>query len=277
MKHTSTLALAVALALQGCAESDTPAAPEAADPLGTESVAVVDSRPVPLSLLEEFSLAATQTEASALTAEQREQLVDQLVTLRILANAAEDGGLHMRRDVAAELELQRLQLLARTLTEGHRDENRPTEAELRAAYEENLPRYLATQHKARHILVESREAAESIIDDLDAGADFAELAMEHSTGPTGPRGGDLGWFSADSMVPPFAEAVRSAEVGVHMPVPVETQFGWHVILVEDVREQQAPGLEAVREELVTLVERRKLDEYVRGLREGAEVETSATP
>ena len=134
-----------------------------------------------------------------------------------------------------------------------------------------MRRLASTQYKARHILVETEDEAAAIITELDNGAEFAELARQHSTGPTGPDGGDLGWFSADSMVAPFAEAVRAVEIGNYTSKPVQTRFGWHVILVEDQREQEPPGLESVRSELTTAVERQKMDRYVEGLRQAAEV------
>ena len=272
MKYSATsISCTLSLLLAGCAETPPPAATTSDENfLGAESVATVNSRPLAKSLLDQLSLLAAQRPSDSLTDEQRSQLIEQLVTMTVLADSAEQDGLDEDQTLAAELELQRRQILARAATEKFRGSNAPTEAELRTAYEDNLPRYLATQYKARHILVESEEEAESIMTELEAGGDFAELAMEHSTGPTGPRGGDLGWFTADSMVEPFADAVRAAEIGTHAPEPVQTQFGWHVILVEDQREQQPPGLEAVRDELVSIVERSKLQAFVEELREQAD-------
>jgi NAD(P)-dependent dehydrogenase (short-subunit alcohol dehydrogenase family) len=114
-------------------------------------------------------------------------------------------------------------------------------------------------------------AAQDVIDELASGADFAELARTRSTGPTAPSGGDLGWFSADSMVEPFGDAVQALDVGAHSNSPVQTQFGWHVILVEEARDQQPPGLDAVRNDIRTLVDRNKLEDYVNGLRDSADV------
>jgi peptidyl-prolyl cis-trans isomerase C len=93
----------------------------------------------------------------------------------------------------------------------------------------------SVEYKARHILVATSTEAEAIIDRLEQGEDFAELAKQESTGPSGPRGGDLGWFSASMMVPPFAQEVRSLEVGKFSRKPVQTRFGWHVVLVEEMR------------------------------------------
>ncbi len=129
-----------------------------------------------------------------------------------------------------------------------------------------------TEYNARHILLESREEAENVIDLLDAGGDFASLAEEHSTGPTGPRGGQLDWFTPDRMVEPFSNAVVALEVGAYTADPVRTEFGWHVILLEDTRDRQPPGLESMRIELTTLAERQKAQAFIEGLRNSAVVE-----
>lgn len=101
------------------------------------------------------------------------------------------------------------------------------------------------EFRAAHILVETEEAAQELVSELNDGADFADLARQHSTGPTGPNGGDLGWFSEGMMVAPFEEAVLALEEG-EVSQPVQTQFGWHVIKLIETRMQEAPSLEEVR-------------------------------
>lgn len=93
----------------------------------------------------------------------------------------------------------------------------------------------SVEYRARHILVNSRAQAEQIILQLHQGADFASLAKQYSIGPSGPKGGDLGWFAASRMVKPFAQEVRTLKVGAFSATPVQTQFGWHVVLVEEMR------------------------------------------
>ena len=254
----------------GCAPDATDTA-STVDALGPGEVAFVDGDRIPESIFRVFTLSALQANADDLTEEGRAEVIERLVFLKVLADEAERTGLTAERRVAVELELQRMNILARALTERYREENPPTEAELRDLYELNLPRLRSPEYKTRHILVETEAEAADLISQLDQGADFADLAREHSTGPSGPDGGDLGWATADSYVAPFAEAVKAATPGQHYGVPVETEFGWHVILVEDFEEQAAPGLEAVRQDLVLAVENQKLDAYVTGLRENAEV------
>ena len=122
------------------------------------------------------------------------------------------------------------------------------------------------EYKARHILVDSQGAAVSLIKQLQEGAEFSELAMEHSTGPSGPAGGDLGWFPANAMVQAFSDAVIALEDGGVTQTPVQTQFGWHVILREASRESTPPPLESVRDVIVQRVSQEKFLEFVRNLR-----------
>jgi peptidyl-prolyl cis-trans isomerase C len=258
--------------LIACSPDSEQQAAAPADVFGPGEVAVVDGERIPESIFRLYTLTGYQVNADDLTPEGRREFIDEVILLRVLADEAERQGLHEERRLAADLELQRLQLLGRALTERFSAENPPTESELRDLYEANLSRLAATEYRVRHILVESEAEASDIIQQLDQGGDFAALAREHSTDTsTAPDGGDLGWSSADGWVDPFAEAVLDATPGAVVAAPVETQFGWHVILVEDKAEQVAPGLASVRQDLEAAVRNQKLEAYVRELREAAEV------
>lgn len=127
-----------------------------------------------------------------------------------------------------------------------------------------------TEYNASHILVETEEEAATLVTELESGADFAELAMEKSTGPSGPRGGELGWFGAGAMVAPFEEAVLALEVGA-ISAPVQTQFGWHVIKLNETRVLDTPTLEDVRAELEESVQTTAIEAHLDSLTEGAEI------
>jgi len=129
-----------------------------------------------------------------------------------------------------------------------------------------------TEHRARHILVETEEAARELIVMLDGGADFAELAKERSTGPSGAQGGDLGFFTADQMVPEFAQAAAKLEPGQHSKDPTQTQFGWHVIKLEDRRTAAPPGFEEVEQKLREEMAGEAVEAVFKQLHEGATVE-----
>jgi peptidyl-prolyl cis-trans isomerase C len=260
---------ATCIGLVGCASDDpTPGASSTAGPV----MVTVDGKPISEALFSYYSRSRAQKEPTDLSQEEHDALLEELVQLVLLSNAADSAGLAGDPDFAAELELQRLQTVARKQISEQLDADPATEAELEQAYEANLEQFAGVQYKARHILVEEESEAREIIAELERGADFQELARTRSTGPSGPNGGDLGWFSADRMVPPFAAAVRSMQVGSYTNEPVQTRFGWHVILLEDKSDGRAPGLEAVREDVTNIVQQEKVQSYLEDLREKAKIQ-----
>jgi peptidyl-prolyl cis-trans isomerase C len=126
------------------------------------------------------------------------------------------------------------------------------------------------EFNAAHILVETEEAAQALVEQLAEGADFAALARENSTGPSGPNGGALGWFSRGMMVPEFEQAVTELEAG-EVGGPVQTQFGWHVIKLNETRLKEAPPLEEIRSELAQEIETAAVEAHVEEVVEAAEV------
>lgn len=128
----------------------------------------------------------------------------------------------------------------------------------------------APEYQASHILVETEDQAKELVTELEAGADFATLAREKSTGPSGPNGGELGWFGEGMMVPEFEEAVKVLEVGEISP-PVKTQFGWHVLVLTDTRQTEAPTLDDVREELANEIRQEAMKDMIEGVVADAEI------
>ena len=146
-----------------------------------------------------------------------------------------------------------------------------TDEALKAAYEETYgSAEPEKEFNASHILVATEDEAKALVEALNGGADFAELAKEKSTGPSGPRGGNLGWFGTGAMVPPFEEAVLALEVGA-VSAPVQTQFGWHVITLNETRLKNAPALQEVRGELTDKVQREALEARIEELQGDAEI------
>ncbi|WP_371038055.1 peptidylprolyl isomerase [Rhodosalinus sp. FB01] len=196
-----------------------------------------------------------------------EGILDQMIQQTLLAQQTGDT-LSTRARVA--LENERRLLRAGDAVETIIGEVVTDEA-LRAAYEaRSADADLGTEYNASHILVETEEEARDLVRQLEQGADFGELAMAHSTGPSGPSGGELGWFGPGMMVPPFEEAVMAMEVGA-VSEPVETQFGWHVITLNDTRSQAAPPLDEVREELAEEIRQAAVTERLEALRAEAEI------
>ena len=152
--------------------------------------------------------------------------------------------------------------------------NKVTDAEVRARYDQEIANTPPVNEvHARHILVKTKEEAEAIIKQLDGGADFQKLANEHTSDPSGKsNGGDLGWFGPGQMVPEFDKAAFALEVGKYTKEPVQSQFGWHVIKVEDKRTQQPPAFEKVKDQVRSVLLREKYFALVKSVRAGAKVE-----
>ena len=197
-------------------------------------------------------------------------ILDQLIQQQALANAY-DGDLPNR--VALSLENE-----TRSLTAGEVVEeilvSSVTEEKLRAAYDVRFANMdPGNEFNASHILVETEEEAKAIVEELAAGADFAEMAKDKSTGPSGPGGGSLGWFGPGMMVPPFEAAVAALEVGA-VSAPVQTQFGWHVIKLNETRQANIPSFDDVRAELEEQVRSETLSTRIEEMVANSEVDRS---
>ncbi|MBK4214758.1 peptidylprolyl isomerase [Paracoccus caeni] len=193
-------------------------------------------------------------------------MLDQLIRQTAVAEqGTENAG------VRAQLEIQRRNTLA-TVAVTNIAETDPTEDEIKAAYDKVFAEAEAqTEYSAAHILVETEDEAKEIKAQLDGGADFGELAAEKSTDNSGPNKGDLGWFLADQMVAPFAEAVRGMEKDT-ISDPVQTDFGWHIIKLNDSRTRENPKLEDIRDQLDQMVRREKVEAGVEKIVTDATVE-----
>ncbi len=199
-------------------------------------------------------------------------LVQRLVDYKLAGKAGRAAGLANDDRVKAFVAKAEEQAIREVYLE-REIEARITDAMVQDAYKAhqaaNAP---VEEHHARHILLETEEAAREVIALLDGGADFAELAKERSTGPSGPKGGDLGYFTADQMVPEFSQAATALEPGQHSAEPTKTQFGWHVIKLEDRRTSAPESLEEVEPQLRQQLARDVLETVLDGLRDGAEIE-----
>lgn len=195
-----------------------------------------------------------------------EGILEQLIQQQLLADELTD--VPARAQIALENE-------ERSIKAGERiaaiSAENVTEEAIQAAYDEMFADVTPAQEfNASHILVETEEEAVAVQERANAGEDFAELAMELSTGPSGPNGGSLGWFGQGMMVQPFEAAVMEMEAGA-VSGPVETQFGWHIIKLNEVRDQALPTLEEMRPEIAGQIEETVVTEYLTSLEEGAEV------
>jgi peptidyl-prolyl cis-trans isomerase C len=198
-------------------------------------------------------------------------VLNELANVLIVAQDAEKQGIDKQPEIEATLTLLKAKLLTQTAIQEYAKNNQPTEEQIKTFYEAEYANQSSKEYKARHILVKDEEAAKKLITELDGGANFAELAKTHSTGPTGKNGGDLGWFDAEQMVKPFSDAVVAMEKGSYTKTPVQTQFGWHVILLEDSRDAEVPSLEGVRGNIITSLQQKSLAAYMQGLRDKSNI------
>lgn len=202
---------------------------------------------------------------------QRAYLTSVLIDMKLMANAARADELQnseefqRRADYLIERALRRAYFVELA-------EQAVTDETIAAAYDtylaDNPP---GDEVRARHILVESEEEALALVDELNGGKDFAELAQEKSTGPTGPNGGDLGYFTQGQMVPVFEDAAFSLEVG-QISAPVQSQFGWHVIKLEDRRPETPPTLEQIEPQLRQQLLLEGFETTLAGLRDVADIQ-----
>lgn len=234
-----------------------------------ETVRTVNGVDIDSSVLDFYIRSRTQRSADQATPEQREALLSELTDIYLLTTQEAAKDIRDEPEVAAQIELQNRGVIAQAVATRFMENAEVTDEEIQAEYAEQRELAPPMQYKARHILLESQGQAQAIIDRLDAGADFAELARSESTGPSGSSGGDLGWFSPNQMVQPFSNAVATLEDGSYTADPVQTDFGWHVILREDSRETEAPPLDSVRDQLQQAIKNRKFQEYLDSLRTDA--------
>jgi peptidyl-prolyl cis-trans isomerase C len=200
-----------------------------------------------------------------------EQTLDELIGLELLRQEAVGKGFLDDPEIAAEINRQ----IANIIVSKHVNEivtaNPVTDEDISAEYAKQIEARPDKEYKSSHILVETEEEADAIIKQLDGGANFTELAKQKSTGPSGKSGGSLGWSSPSNYVPEFAMALQSIESGKYSSKPVKTQFGWHVIQVEEIRDANKPALNEVKPQLQRMIMAQRITEYVENLRNNAKV------
>ena len=207
--------------------------------------------------------------AAQATAQELAAAIDELTNIYLVTNLPRAIELGKTPEVKAQVDLQGRAILFNAFANEYLANNQATEQEIFNAYEEQVALSPKTEFKARHILVETQGEAMALIEDLQGGADFIKLAEDRSTGPSASSGGDLGWFTAQAMVKPFSDAVSTMEDGEFTTSPVQTQFGWHVILREDSRDAAPPTLDSVRDVIQQRIGQQKFQEYMKSLRSKA--------
>jgi peptidyl-prolyl cis-trans isomerase C len=199
--------------------------------------------------------------------------VEQVINTRLVQAQAEKGDLESSEKFQTELEIAKKQLLTNMFLQQKVDaaiSDKDIEKEYKK-YIKEIPE--VEERRARHILVETEDKAKAVLDKLNKDGDFEALAKELSTGPTGPNGGDLGYFSKDQMVPEFSEAAFGMKKkNTVYDKPVKTQFGWHIIQLVDIRNRAKPSMEQMTPAIKAELTRSKVDELIQGWRKKAKIE-----
>jgi len=211
----------------------------------------------------------TQKPASQASGTERAAAISELTDIYLIAALPRAIELASGPQIKAQIELQEQALIFNAFANDFLLSNNPSEQEIFDLYQDQVALSPPKEFKARHILVERQSDAVALIAELQAGADFVELAKANSTGPSAPSGGDLGWFTEQAMVKEFSDAVALMEDGEFTSAPVLSQFGWHVIMREDSRDSAPPPLDSVRDVIVQRIGQDKFQALLASLRSNA--------
>ena len=241
------------------------------------AVATVNGKPIKQSIYDYIVKDAT-ARGQKVDDNVREIIVNKMVSSELVYQEAQRIGLDKQPDFVAKEELARRELLVNAFLQDYVKKNPVSEADTKAAYEQYKKELGEKEYSARHILVSTEAEAKDIIAQLGKGGDFAKLAKEKSKDPgSKEKGGDLGWFSLGGMVKPFSDAVAKLQKGGVSAEPVQTQFGWHVIKLEDTRSTQAPAYDKVKDGLQKQLQQRQLEKLLTDLRTKAKIVDNSAP
>lgn len=243
-----------------------------ASPVLAQNLAVVNGKPVPLSRVKALQ---QQVEASGrpVTPEVLDQIKDELISREVFMQEAKKRGLDATDEFKTQIELSRQTILIRQLFADFQKKSPVTDAEVKAEYDKFVASNGGKEFRARHILVEKEDEAKALIADIKKGASFEDLAKKASKDPgSGANGGDLDWAAAGSYVPEFSGAMVKLAKGQMTDTPVKSQFGFHIIRVDDVREAQLPKLEEVKPQIAQQLQQQKLGKFQTDLRGKAKIQ-----
>ena len=231
----------------------------------------VNGKPIPKSRLD-FIVKQRATQGQPDNEQARKSILDNLISQEVVAQEADRRGFAKSADVRAQLDLMRQQVLVQAIIQDHLKSHPPKDEELLAEYNKLKASRGDKEYKARHILVDKDSEANEIIAQLKKGAKFEDLAKQSKDPGSKEKGGDLDWNPPGTFVKPFAEALAKLEKGKYTETPVQTQFGWHVIQLDDVRNLQFPAFDAVKQQLVSRMQEQEVQKFVNELRSKAKIQ-----
>ncbi len=243
------------------------AAPPPSDKPATPPVAIVDGTSISREAYDDYLKGLLRGKPAAdVTAEEKNQVLDQMINMQLIAAQAEKDGLEKDPDVATRIALLRTQILADAAAQKYVKNNEPSDQDLHAAYDAATDK---TEYHASHILVPTKEKAAALIKKIKGGAKFEDVAKAESTDNSKANGGDLGWFTTARMVKPFGDAVKALKKGEITPEPVQTQYGWHIIRLDDTRDSP---FDTLKPQLSNTLMQKKFQTYIDDLKKNAKIE-----
>lgn len=242
----------------------------AALPAMAQNLAVVNGKPVPSSRAD-VMVKQMVAQGQQDTPELRAMIKDELITREILIQEADKLGLGANSDVKSQIEIARQSILIRALVSDYLKKNPVKDADIKAEYDRFKAQASDKEYHARHILVEKEDEAKAIITKLKAGAKFEDLAKQSKDPGSAGNGGDLDWASPAAFVKPFSDAMVSLQKGQLLETPVKTQFGYHVIKLDDVRPAKIPTLDEVKPQIAEGLQQKKLQAFQQELRAKAKI------
>lgn len=237
-----------------------------------QNVAIVNGKAVPKARLNTLLQQAARA-GQPVPPEMESRARDEVVLREIYAQEAEKRGVAASAEFKAQMELARQSVLIRELFADFQKKNPPSEADAKAEYERVKAQQSGTEYRARHILVEKEEDAKRLLAEIKAGAKFEDLAKKNSKDPgSAENGGDLDFAKPDTYVPEFSKALMALKKGELTAEPVKSQFGWHIIRLEDTRDAQFPAFDDVKAQLMQRAAQAKLQQYQDQLRKAAKTD-----
>ncbi len=237
-----------------------------------QNIAIVNGKAVPKSRADALAQQVIRS-GQQVTPDMEGRIKDEVIAREIFAQEAQAKGLDATDDFKNQLELTRQNLLIRELFTDYQKKNPVTDEEAKAEYDKFAAANAGKEYKARHILVEKEDQAKAIIAKIKKGAKFEDIAKKQSKDPgSGANGGDLDWANPSSYVKEFSDALVALSKGKMTETPVKTQFGYHIIRLDDVREAQLPKFEDVKPQIVQQLQQQKMAKYQEDLRTKAKVE-----
>ena len=240
-----------------------------------QNAAIVNGKAIPKAQLDKLVQKSNQPDNPQV----RDQAREMLVTRELILQEANNRGVIQKESVREQLEQSKMGILIAAVFEDYVEKEGVAEAELKAAYEQVKAQYMGKEYHVEHILVEKEADAKAITAQIKAGGNFEQIAKEKSKDPgSAPKGGDLGWVSDKALVPEFSKAMVQLKKGQITDKPVKTQYGWHIIKLDDVRDVKAPSMEEIKDQLKQMItadqnwQKAKFSELMQKLRAKAKIQ-----